>query len=336
MDTPDTGPRAPAAPIFPAGIVQAAAFDDFDAMAAAPRAWDQHYLKLSKGSFEGSVRAAHTACMQAGRVTWSSGVLVTGAVPKGAISFAIPIVAGGVARAQGIPVRTNQIVAIADRDELNFTQPSGCELLVLSLGHGLLDLAAATFFGEAWRDAVPNAVVLAVQDAARLAADYRRLLAATRDVDATRLAEPAFGRRLELAAAETVAAQIAIQQPRRLTSAQRQRLARRVEGYLQANEFRPVGIAELCAAVGAPERTMHHACREYFGLPPVALLRVRRLHRARRQLLARGSATTVTATATDWGFDHLGEFAVAYRRLFGETPSQTLRRKQASAAADTG
>jgi AraC family ethanolamine operon transcriptional activator len=327
MDAPGTVRQASAAPLFPAGVVQQAAFDDFDAMAAAPRAWDQHYLKLTKGLFRGSLKAAHTADMQIGSVTWSSGVLVTGAVPRGVLSLAIPLVAAGTAHTQGVPVRPNQLVAVADRDELNFTQPAGCELLVLSLGYGLLDLAAATFFGETWRDAVPKAPVLSVQDAGRLAAEFRRLQALASEVDPARLAEPDFGERLEIAAAEAVAAQVAIRQPRRVTSAQRRALARRAHEYLLANETRPVGIAELCVAVGAPERSLHLALREHFGLPPVAYLRVRRLHRARRQLLERGRATTVTATATDWGFDHLGEFATAYRHLFSETPSQTLRRR---------
>jgi AraC-like DNA-binding protein len=35
---------------------------------------------------------------------------------------------------------------------------------------------------------------------------------------------------------------------------------------------------------------------------------------------------TVTAIANDYGFAELGRFAVSYRRLFGESPSTTLRR----------
>jgi AraC family ethanolamine operon transcriptional activator len=107
--------------------------------------------------------------------------------------------------------------------------------------------------------------------------------------------------------------------------AERLRLARRVDEYLRAHRWRPVSISELCAATGARERTLHVACREHLGLPPSAYLRVLRLHGARRDLRALGPATTVTDTATRWGFFHFGEFAAAYRRLFGEPPSQTAR-----------
>jgi AraC-like DNA-binding protein len=48
---------------------------------------------------------------------------------------------------------------------------------------------------------------------------------------------------------------------------------------------------------------------------------------ARRKLVRSvAAATTVTQIATDHGFWELGRFAVAYRSLFGESPSVTLAR----------
>jgi len=47
-----------------------------------------------------------------------------------------------------------------------------------------------------------------------------------------------------------------------------------------------------------------------------------------RRALQRADASTATVTqlATDHGFWELGRFSVSYRRLFGESPSETLRR----------
>ena len=51
------------------------------------------------------------------------------------------------------------------------------------------------------------------------------------------------------------------------------------------------------------------------------------MHLARRALrMADPTTATVTKIATNYAFWELGRFAVAYRSLFGETPSATLHR----------
>ena len=51
-----------------------------------------------------------------------------------------------------------------------------------------------------------------------------------------------------------------------------------------------------------------------------------RLQGVRRALRnQRAKDTTVTSVATGYGFYELGRFAGAYKELFGEVPSETLR-----------
>jgi AraC family ethanolamine operon transcriptional activator len=67
-------------------------------------------------------------------------------------------------------------------------------------------------------------------------------------------------------------------------------------------------------------------------MPPARYLRILRLNAARRALLS-GRAGSVTAAATDFGFFHFGRFARDYRGLFGEAPSETMRRGRGVAIA---
>jgi AraC-like DNA-binding protein len=104
-------------------------------------------------------------------------------------------------------------------------------------------------------------------------------------------------------------------------------IVKRFEEFLEANPNTPLYLAEICTAVGAAERTIRAACEDLVGMGPIRYLALRRMHLVRRALLRADSSTaTVTGIATDHGFWELGRFAVAYRALFSEPPSATLRR----------
>jgi AraC family ethanolamine operon transcriptional activator len=86
-------------------------------------------------------------------------------------------------------------------------------------------------------------------------------------------------------------------------------------------------IAELARQLGAPERSLRTAFQKCYAMAPVELLRIYRLHQARYQLLAScPDRNTVTEIAFGLGFWELGRFARAYRSLYGELPSETLRK----------
>jgi AraC-like DNA-binding protein len=88
-----------------------------------------------------------------------------------------------------------------------------------------------------------------------------------------------------------------------------------------------LSISDLAQKNGMPERTLRTAFQRCFGLSPVEFLRILRLHQARRLLLAScPDRTTVTRIGYELGFWDLGRFAGAYRELFGELPSATLRK----------
>ena len=86
-------------------------------------------------------------------------------------------------------------------------------------------------------------------------------------------------------------------------------------------------IADLCRAAGVSERTLRNAFHDVHGLSPKQYLLRHGLEHARQALqVAQDTRGAVTLVATEHGFFELGRFAGAYRQLFGERPSDTLRR----------
>jgi AraC-like DNA-binding protein len=85
-------------------------------------------------------------------------------------------------------------------------------------------------------------------------------------------------------------------------------------------------IPELCAIIGASERTLRECCTKFLGMSPSRYLRLQRLNMVRVALRRADASTgTVAEVARRYGFYELGRFAGIYRTVFGEMPSTTLR-----------
>lgn len=77
----------------------------------------------------------------------------------------------------------------------------------------------------------------------------------------------------------------------------------------------------------ASRRTLEYAFQERFSMSPAAFLKRIRLVSARAELRrADKRLNSVTAIASNFGFDHTAQFASDYRTQFGELPSITLGR----------
>ena len=106
----------------------------------------------------------------------------------------------------------------------------------------------------------------------------------------------------------------------------RSSIMRRFEEIIEANPDRPIYIAELCRELGVADRTLRSNFHDVLGMSPYRYLVLRRMQLARRRLAAASvDGATVTRIAMDCGFSELGRFSVYYRRLFGESPSATLK-----------
>jgi AraC family ethanolamine operon transcriptional activator len=107
------------------------------------------------------------------------------------------------------------------------------------------------------------------------------------------------------------------------------RLAR---DFIHARLAEPLRLSELCRHARLKVRSLEYGFREVTGLTPIAYIRTLRLNKARRALLhgTGGSQHSISQIATDAGFWHLGQFAKDYRTYFGETPTETRRRRQSA------
>lgn len=105
-------------------------------------------------------------------------------------------------------------------------------------------------------------------------------------------------------------------------------IVRRCERQFDADDPELMADADLMARdLGISRRSLFYAFQRTLGIGPRRYFELQRLHELRRALkTAKTDQVSVTDLATKFGFTQLGRMAGIYRRHFGETPSETLRK----------
>jgi len=103
-------------------------------------------------------------------------------------------------------------------------------------------------------------------------------------------------------------------------------IVRRVEEYIEANWHKPIDIETLTQATGVSARSLFRQFKKERGQTPWEFVKAIRMRKALITLENPGRSTSVTQVALKCGFQNTGHFAREYKSMFGELPSETLRR----------
>ncbi|WP_296377309.1 AraC family transcriptional regulator [Pseudonocardia sp.] len=113
----------------------------------------------------------------------------------------------------------------------------------------------------------------------------------------------------------------------RPTGSPTKRVIRNTLDYIETHLSERITMTDLAVNAHMSIRAIQQGFHDELGTSPMLYLRDRRLERARGDLTdaVPSDGVTVTEIAQRWGFNHLGSFAVLYRKRWGESPSETLR-----------
>lgn len=289
--------------------------------------WMEHRL-LEPGGFDVRLLRIDTTKLSLEIVRYASNVAINGTWPADRIALLFGLNAADGTIIQGQTFETGALALFDGSTGIDARLAAGSQWAILTFERKVFEPMVLS--NDA--DGIPVGVPLRVHESEmrRLRSLFRAVLD---DADLTgRLlrmpgASGAFERDILTAYVNAVVTAERLH-PNGLGSLQRRhRLVKKAEEYVIAHLDESIRMDKLCKEVGASARSLEYAFQAIYGMGAMRYLRTIRLNEVRKALLQCDGAgpTTVTATAMDWGFWHLGEFAAAYRRLFGEVPSETLR-----------
>jgi AraC family ethanolamine operon transcriptional activator len=311
-------------------LLQTLSTCDFDELAAAFPQWDLRFRQLDGGSFRGEIKFLQLDGIQVGWASCNRRIHAQGSPPPDMFAFAPVLPRNEGALWRGRRCETGQVVTIDPGQEIDhITTEAGYEFVALTVDGGFFRDCAAVLGGFDPKERLAGRVAVTPRPTGwrALTAHLRGLLHRV-GARPELFDQPDTRQTVEQECVRCVVeviAQGAGGDPIACWSSSRERLVRRAGDFMQACLQRPLSLLDLCRELGVSERTLHYAFQEVRRLSPMAYFRARRLNAVRQDLkVASADTAAVHEIALRWGFTHTGEFAAAYRRLFGELPSQTL------------
>ena len=95
---------------------------------------------------------------------------------------------------------------------------------------------------------------------------------------------------------------------------------------IQDNYKDTLSINSLCKELNVSERNLRYAFKERSGVSPKKFIQSFKLNKVRR-LLKSGNPDGIGEVANQLGFWHSGQFASDYKKMFGELPSERLKKR---------
>ena len=307
-------------------FVQQARSSDIDDQAAMLGGWEQRYIQYENGSFEGAVQALTLPSSTLFRKSTNRKLHKRFAPPPNETAFAVMLAGSDPAIFQGRQVGPGDVLLI----------PGGREHELIC--HGTFNVVVATFpnsgtdLANVCGDlAIVRPGVVKGVNAARLGKWLERVLnESSSEAGTSALADAAD---LQAAIARKCV-ELICHRDQIAGSVERYERVRAMQIFSTLREFIAAhlkafdeipSLSLIVEELGISMRTLEYTCKSLLDVSPQRYLTCWRLHCARRDIRALAGSSSVTDIALKWGFSHLGRFSIAYRELFGESPSRTVR-----------
>ena len=309
---------------------------DADEHAEALTDWDQSYDQLSPGSFEGRLVDIWFDGLQIFRETTNRSVSQSGTTWRGCCVIGIPIAMKGEGLFSRQVLTCDSLLTFRSSQEFTLTTPENFDVIGLAIAEDVLVKTMQIGSREELDRVFPNGPSVLSTAPGQLD-ELRNCLLALFDpsgFEPNLLSYPEVQKVMRSGIVghlvEVLASAAQAPLPSRSFKGRCQ-VVREATEYALAHVSEPVTVADLCFKLNISRRMLNYCFQEVLGTNPVNYLRSLRLNGARRALRDPAiRSASIQDVACKWGFWHLSRFAGEYRALFGELPSDTLRRSQVS------
>lgn len=311
-------------------LINEKTFFDFDQYANSMLKWDIEFNQLVGGQFRGSFKQIILPNVIVQKFYLNKSQSIRGTAPEGYYNFSLGIIPQGKTIWRGKQLSDNEIAVYPMSAELEGITPNDFNSYEIAISKKLLR-KVSNYLGI---DDLDN--YLKFDEICRcdpLKINRFRYLLNThinyKFVDPLVCPKREFIKQAEYEVAESLLKTIIISESNigYLQTDNRMKAVGKVEELIADMNDDRLTVLDLCEAVKVSQRTLEYAFKNKFNITPKQYLNRMRLNKVRRTLQNPDVQNTkIIDAANQYGFWHMGQFAKDYKKLFGELPSDTLKK----------
>lgn len=306
------------------GTILRGTFDNADEYVAALQTWDVDVVQLGPGDLAVDIMHLEAGDLQFLHNTNNNKLHRCGSTPKGCRTFGIAASPGVCCTSQGRPFTSDMIRIFPKSGEMEGLSCGRFDVYCISIPNEDLERRIEALGCPHVHDLIEDAFA-ATPPPTALAA-LQGTLAEMSWLARSNMMAANYTLFEEVVASSLISCLANIKRPTfSLSCPKRVTAVHQALDYIRRHARDGIYLADLCSEIGVSERTLLYSFNDILRTTPKAYIKAYRLGNVQRDLL-RGVETSVTDAATGWGFWHMGQFSVDYRKQFGESPSDTLKR----------
>ncbi len=285
--------------------------------------WDFDINEMTKQPFEVDIRAVHTYHLQLSLMRYYAAIMIDGGYPDGAVIFSC-IQTQGLIHEKNRTYGNDEIIVLDDNKHFDLIVSEPCYIYTLAIEKEILQREFESFFNTPFAEVYKKQDIYLDPERSEayysLFKEQMRLLRQNSEEGISR--ETCAVLELEILKKLFPFFQF---RPKKINYLPKYIRDGRV--LLEQNINATYTIADLVEDLQVSKRTIQHGFKHYLGFTPKEYQQYIRLNGIRKTILGvKDPHITLSKIAANYNYSHLGHFSAEYKKFFGESPSQTLRK----------
>ena len=294
---------------------------DLEVLNTVAKNWDNHWMQMKRGNVQVDLRVFYTPHMEVSWIAYSNAVYIEGSHPPGTVSIAL-VRTRGLVYQQNQNLNSYELIVYTDGDEVDYLANEKSQIFTVVVESHFFSQSFFHYFGRPFDEIKGKKLALKEEFVTLFILQIERWLKYCENPHYQKLElEQYYNIEQEILGELFSLIRTTEQEPRK-----EKFNFEKVREVLHENIDNIYTIGDLLRELNISARTLQHHFKQKLGLTPKQYLHYLRLNAIRHELLRTNTERcSVSDIALKYGFFHSSHFSSEYKKMFGETPSQTLK-----------